>query len=178
MSTSQLLLLNNADPSSQDLEGKPPLIHAYINELVEPVAHLWDWYNTTLAFKDYNFSSPLLYAAAYGHDAIIDILILHDEVVYDWALQGWKEETLDEALKENNPDERNVHSDIGWDLNTGRMPQAHPVFRGQINIAALLPFPWTRLQLDANPVTSAAAKPGQMCIRDKARRERRQVCRN
>lgn len=65
-------------------------------------------------------------AAAYGHDAIIDILLLHDEVVDGWALQGWKEETLDEALKENNPGERNVHSEIGWDLNTGRMPQAPP----------------------------------------------------
>ena len=157
-STSQLLLFNNADANSQDTEGKTPLIYACINGHAELVAELLDWNDTSPVLKDYNFSPPLLYAAAYGHDAIIDILLARQEVVNDWALQGWKEETLKEALRERNFAEWNIYFDIAWDLNTGRMPQAHAMLRGHMNTAALLLFHWARLSLDARPVLSAAGK--------------------
>lgn len=56
ISTSQLLLIKNADPDSQDVEGKTPLIYACINGQAELVAQLLQWNDTSPVLKDYNFS--------------------------------------------------------------------------------------------------------------------------
>lgn len=77
ISTSLLLLINSAD---QDVEGKPPLIYACINGHAELVAQLLEWNDTSPVLKDYNFSSPLLYNASHGHDAIIEMLPVREEV--------------------------------------------------------------------------------------------------
>lgn len=69
ISTSQLLLINIADSDSQVIEGKAPLIYECIYGHAELVVQLLEWNDTSPLLKDYNFSSALLYAAAYGHDA-------------------------------------------------------------------------------------------------------------
>lgn len=154
--TCRLLLLHNADPNSQDVDGKTPLIYACINGHAELAAQLLDWNDTSPVLKDYNYSSPLLYAAANGHDAIVEILLCHDEVRTDWALQGWKEETQKEVLWLGLPGEWDPDLEILWDANTGRMPQAHALLRGHTSTAALLSSYWNRLNLDSRPVLPAA----------------------
>lgn len=158
ISTSQLLLDNNANPNSRDVDGKTPLIYACANGHKELVAQLLNWDGTSPVLKDYNFSPPLLYAAIYGHNDIIETLLTRQEVVNDWALQGWKEENLKDALKESNPGEWNDSVDISWDLEMSRMPQAHAMLRGHVHTAALLSFHWTRLGLAPRPVRSGAGK--------------------
>lgn len=156
IATSRLLLHHNADPNSQDIDGKTPLIHACINGHAELCAQLLDWNDTSPVLKDYNYSTPLLYAAAHGHDAIVEILLCHDQVKTDWALQGWKEETLKNVLRLEIPGEWDPDLDILWDANTGRMPQAHALLRGHTSTAALLSSYWDRLNLDARPVPPTA----------------------
>lgn len=155
IATCRILLLHNADPNSQDVDGKTPLIYACINGHAELAAQLLDWNDTSPVLKDYNYSSPLLYAAAHGHDAIVEILLCHDEVKTDWALQGWKEETQKEVLRLGLPGEWDPDLDILWDANTGRMPQAHALLRGHTSTAALLSSYWDRFNLDARPVLPA-----------------------
>lgn len=154
---SRLLLHHNADPNSQDVDGKTPLIYACINGHAELCAELLDWNGTSPVLKDYNYSTPLLYAAAYGHDAIVEILLCHDQVKTDWALQGWKEETQKDVLRLGIPGEWVPDFDILWDANTGRMPQAHALLRGHTSTAALLSSYWDRFNLDARIILPAAA---------------------
>lgn len=158
VSTSQLLLDNNVNPNHRDIEGKPPLTYACINGHAELVAILMNLEDTDPVLKDHNFSPPLLYAAAYGRNAIIEILLTRQEVVNDWALQGWKEETLKDSLRETNVGEWNEYFDITWDLNMSRMPQAHAMLQGHADTAALLSFHWARLGLNARPVLSEAGE--------------------
>lgn len=120
------------------------------------VSQLLEWNDTSPVLKDYNFSSPLLYAAAHGHDAIVEILLCYDEVRADWALQGWKEETQKEVLRLGLPGELDPELDILWDASTGRMPQAHALLRGHTSTAALLSSYWDGLNLDARLIPPAA----------------------
>lgn len=159
IATSQLLLTHNADPNRQDVDGKTPLIHACINGHAELVAGLLDWNDTSAVLKDYNYSSPLFYAAAYGHDAIVEILLCHHDVITDWALQGWKEDTQKEAIRSRIPpgEWNNQYFDFVWDANTGRMPQAHAMLRGHTTTAALLSLYWNSLNMESRPVPPAPA---------------------
>lgn len=56
------------------------------------------------------------------HDSIVEILLWHNEVITDWALQGWKEETQKETIRLGISFEWNPYFDILWDADTGRMP--------------------------------------------------------
>lgn len=154
--TSRLLLHYNADPNSQDIEGKTPLIYACINGHAELCAQLLDWNGThqgsltevrSSGFPLSTLARPNRFWPGHGkvrsrkwHHAHVQrritVVSSHHSL---WGQGRW------------DPD-----LEFLWDANTGRMPQAHALLRGHTGTAALLSSYWDRLILDARLVPPTA----------------------
>lgn len=93
------------------------------------------------------------------HDAIVEILLWHNQVITDWALQGWEEETQKEMIRLGISVEWNPYVDILWDANTGRnaVSRRHTPMAHTRASALLSLLYWNRLNLLCAPQFLPAA---------------------
>lgn len=145
----QLLIKRGANTEQADREGKTPLIYACINARTELVIEIVKSTHISLSRCDFDHKSPLAHAAASGNISVIEILMAQDNVQRDWALQGWKEETIIDANKAIEPGRWTAHDDWSWVINRSRMPQALATKHGHPQCFALLNTEWDKLDLNS-----------------------------
>ena len=143
----QLLIKYGANAETADHDGKTPLIYACINAHTDLVAEIVRNTEISLSQHDLDHRSPLAHAAANGNLSIIEILMAQEDVQRDWALQGWKEETIVDANKASAPGRWTESDDWSWVINRSRMPQALATKNGHKQAFALLKTEWDKLDL-------------------------------
>lgn len=146
----QVLIKYGANTRTADTEGKTPLIYACINAHADLVIEIVTKYpEISLSQHDHDHKSPLAHAAANGNISIIEILMAQEDVQRDWALQGWKEETIVDANKASAPGRWTASNDWFWVINRSRMPQALATKHGHSQAFALLNTEWDKLDLNS-----------------------------
>lgn len=145
----EALLEKGAKADSLDRYARTPLSWAAANGRAKIVKTLIDRKDVSAIRKNLFGFTSLALAAENGHESVVEILLTLEEVVKDWLLLGWKEDTLWDTVKEGDAMKWNSHAEVTKENLTSRMPQTRAMVNGRWQMVEILKKHWERLNKGA-----------------------------